>query len=84
MSNEALVELLYDEDESNTINRYVEWVIGTTTSYHATPNKEFFTFYKVGDFGRVKMGNHSSADIVRVGDVCAQIDVNCTMNLRDA
>jgi hypothetical protein len=34
------------------------------------PTKEFFTMYKAGDFGKVKTGNSSVADIVGIGDVC--------------
>ena len=39
--------------------------------------------YKVGDFGKVKMGNSSNADIVGVGDVCIQTNIGCTLTLKD-
>ena len=61
----------------------VEWIIDTAASYHVTPNKEFFTSYRPGDFGTVKMGNTSYSKIVGIGDVCIQTDVGCSLTLRD-
>lgn len=46
-----------------------EWVVDTAASYHVTPHKEYFTTYKAGDFGVVKMGNSSFSDVVGIGDV---------------
>ena len=47
----------------------IEWVVDTAASYHATPNREFFNTYKVGDFRCVKMGNTASSNAVGIGDV---------------
>ena len=58
--------LSFGEEECHVTNSGVECVV----SYHATPNKEFFTMYKTGDFGKANMGNSSNADIVGVGGVC--------------
>ena len=46
----------------------IKWVVDTVVSYHATPNSELFTTYKVGDFRCVKMGNTVSFNIVGIGD----------------
>ena len=72
------------EDECcNVSHPYVEWVIDLASSCHVTPRKEFFTSYKAGDFGRVKMGNNSYADIVGIGDVCVETNTGYTLALRD-
>ena len=58
------------QDDCCTISDpYVEWVIDSVASCHVTPRKELFTSYKAGNFGRVKMGNDSYADIVGIGDI---------------
>ena len=75
--NTAAVIVLEDEvlaigqDDCCTVSdHYVEWVIDLAASCHVTPRKELFISYKVGNFGRVKMGNDSYADIVGIGDMC--------------
>ena len=75
--------LSFGEEECHVANSCVEWVVDSIASYHATPNKEFFNVYKAGDFGKVKMGNSSNADIVGVGDVCIQTNIDCTLTLKD-
>ena len=64
--------VLFFEDEEclPVTDNEVEWIIDTAASYHVTPNKEFFTSYRPGDFGTVKMGNTSYFKIVGIGDVC--------------
>ena len=58
---------------------YVEWVIDLASSYHVTLRNELFTSYKAGDFGRVRMGNNSYADIVGIGDVCVETNTEYTL-----
>ena len=53
----------------------IEWVVDTAVSYHATPNGELFSTYRVGDFGCVKMGNTASSNIVGIGDIFIQTNV---------
>ena len=67
----------------NVSHPYVEWVIDSASSYHVTPRKELFTSYKAGDFGRVKMGNNSYADIVGIGDICVETNTGCTLALKN-
>ena len=80
------------EDEVPTIgqdncctvsNPCVEWVIDSATSCHVTPRKELFTSYKAGNFGRVKMGNDSYANIVGIGDICVRVNTGYTLVLKD-
>ena len=72
-----------EEEECHVVDSCVEWVNESTTSYHATSNKEFFIVYKVGDFGKVKTGNSSMANIIGIGDVCIQTNNGCTLTLQD-
>ncbi|KAA8519832.1 hypothetical protein F0562_014078 [Nyssa sinensis] len=71
------------KEECLHVGNEIEWVVDTSASYHATYNKEFFTSYKVRDFGTVKMGNTSHSKIVGIGNVCIHTSVGCTMTLRD-
>ena len=61
----------------------VEWVVDTAASYHVTPHRDYFTTYKAGDFGAVKMGNISSSGIVGMGDIQLRTNVGCTLTLKD-
>ena len=72
-----------DDECCNDSHPYVEWVIDSASSCHVTPRKELFTSYKAGDFGRVKMGNNSYADIVGIGDVYVETDTGYTLALKD-
>ena len=64
-------------------NPYVEWVIDSAASCHVTPRKELFNSYKANNFGRVKMGNDSYADIVEIGDICVKANTGYTLILKD-
>ncbi|PKI31548.1 hypothetical protein CRG98_048057 [Punica granatum] len=61
----------------------VELIVDSATSYHCTPIREFFTTYKAGDLGSVKMGNQSIAKIVRIGDIIVRTIIGCTITLKD-
>lgn len=75
--------LFVEEEECHVANSCVEWVIDSATSYHATSNKELFTMYKVGDFGKVNMGNSIIAKIFGIGGVCIKANIGCTLTLKD-
>ena len=62
--------LAIGQDDCCTVSDpYVEWVIDSAASCHVIPRKELFTLYKAGNFGRVKIGNDSYADIVGIDDI---------------
>ena len=78
------VVLSIGEDECwNVSHPYVEWVIDSASSCYVTPRNELFTSYKAGDFGRVRMGNNSYANIVRTGDICVKTNTGCTLELNN-
>ena len=62
---------------------YVEWVFDSAFSCHVTPRNELFTSYKAGNFGRVKMGNNSYADIVGIRDFCVETNIGYTLALKN-
>ena len=69
--------LAIGQDDCCTVsNPYVEWVIDSVASSHVTPRKELFTSYKVGSFGRLKMGNDSYAKIMGIGDICVGLTLD--------
>ena len=72
-----------DDECYNVSHPYVEWVIDSASSCHVTPRNEVFTSYKAGDFGRVKMGNNSYADIVGIGDFCVETNTGNTLALKN-
>ena len=53
------------------------------TLYHCAPKREYFSTYKVGDFGTVKMGNRSVSHIAEIDDICIQTSMRCTLTLKD-
>ena len=58
-------------------------MIDLAASCHVTPRKELFTLYKLGNFGRVKLGNDSYTDIVGNGDICVRAKIGYTLILKD-
>ena len=64
-------------------NPGVQWIVDSGASFHATSHVEFFTTYKAGDFGKVKMGNDSYSNIAGIGDICLQTNVGYQLMLKD-
>lgn len=83
VSNEDEGCLKVVDDCLNLVDDQNEWVIVTSSSYHATFGKEMFTTYKPGDYCMVKMGNSSYLEIVRIRTVYVQNDAGCTMMPKD-
>ena len=75
--------LCNQEDCCHVAEQDVEWVVDSTASYHCVPKREYFSTYKVGDFGTVKMGNKSVSQITGIGDICIQTSMECTLTLKD-
>ncbi|KAL6344249.1 hypothetical protein AAG906_035474 [Vitis piasezkii] len=67
----------------NAYEHEVEWIVDTATSYHATPHLVLFSYYRVGNFDTVKMGNFSHSKIVGMGDVCFETNMGCRLTLKD-
>ena len=61
----------------------MDWVVDTGASYHATPRLDFFTAYKTGEFGFVKLGNDGTSIIVGIGDIYLETNVGCKFVLKN-
>ena len=76
--------LSFEANECNHVaDNNVEWVIDLAASYHATPIKEFFTSYKSGDLGTLKIENSSHSKIVGIGGICIEMSIGYTLILKD-
>ncbi|RVW64630.1 Retrovirus-related Pol polyprotein from transposon TNT 1-94 [Vitis vinifera] len=53
---------MFNEEDST-------WVVDTTSSFHITARRDFFSSYTSGSFGWVRMGNEAKCEIVGMGDV---------------
>ena len=82
-SSDDEVTLLYNqEDCCHVADEDVEWVVDSTASYHIVPKRKYFSTYKLGDFGFVKMENKSVTQIVEIGDICIQTSMGCILTLK--
>ncbi|KAM1738798.1 hypothetical protein ACFX11_014582 [Malus domestica] len=61
----------------------IKWIFDNGASFHATSKREFFSTYKEGDFGIVKMGNESYSKILGIGDICLRTNLGCQLMLKD-
>ncbi|GKU93138.1 hypothetical protein SLEP1_g6763 [Rubroshorea leprosula] len=77
------VYLLCENDSIDVAHHDSTWVVDTAASYHVTPNKDWFSSYKEGDFGYLKMGNRFEAKIVGVGDVWLETNIRSKLNLKN-
>ena len=76
--------LLCNQDDCcHVVDQDVEWVVDSVVSYHCDPIREYFSTYKAGDFGVVNMGNKSVFEIERIGDICIQTSMGCTLTRKD-
>ena len=82
--NDNEVTLLFNhEDCCHVAEQDVKWVVDLAASYHCVPKREYFSTYKAGDFGTVKMGNKSVSQIAGIGNICIQTSMGCTLTLKD-
>ena len=59
------------------------WVIDFGVSFHVTSHSDFFTSYRIGDFGNVRMGNSGVSQILGIGDICLETSVGNKLVLKD-
>ena len=82
-SDNQVTILCNQEDCCHVVEQDVEWVVDLAASYHCVPKREYFSTYKVGDYGMVKMGNKSVSQITGIGDIYIQTSMRCTLTLKD-
>ena len=45
------------------------WMLDSACSFHATPNREWFSSYKSGEFGLAYVGDDTGYRVAGVGDI---------------
>ncbi|KAE9615524.1 putative RNA-directed DNA polymerase [Lupinus albus] len=58
----------------NVAYGYCSWIVDSGASFHVSPHEGFFSNYKKGDYGTVKMGNHVISKISGIGDIVLLTD----------
>ena len=76
--------ILTDDDCVSIATQDRNWVIDFGASFHVTSHSDFFTLYKIGDFGNVRMGNSavSSPILVGIGDVYLETSIGNKLVLK--
>ena len=59
------------------------WVVNTTSSFHITTHRDFFSSYTNGSFGWVRMGNETKCEIVGMRDVELETSIGYKLVLKD-
>ena len=59
------------------------WVIDSSASFRVTSHSDFFTSYRTGDFGNVRMRNSGVSKIVGIRDVCLETSIGNKLVLKD-
>ena len=72
-----------ETDIINLVSDESSWVVDSGATLHVTPRKEFFTSFRYGDFGSLKMGNNGIAKVVGIGDVCLETTMGMKLLLKD-
>ena len=58
-------------------------MVDTTTSFHITAPRDFFSSYTSDSFGWVKMGNEAKCEIIGMRDVELETSIACKLVLKD-
>ena len=61
-----------ENDIIDIVSDESSWAVDSGATLHVPPRKEFFTSFRYGDFGSLKMGNNGIAKVVGIGDVCLE------------
>ena len=59
------------------------WVVDTTTLFHITARRDFFSSYTSDSFGWFRMRNETKCEIVRIGDVELETSIGCKLVLKN-
>ena len=77
------IMIVTNEDCVSLATQDSNWVIDSGASFHVTSHSDFFTSYKTGDFGNVRMRNSSVSKIVGIGDVCLETSIGNKLARKD-
>ena len=63
---EGDIMIVTDDGCVNLITQDNNWIIDSSASFHVTCHSDFFTSYKTGNFGNVRMGISGVSKIVSI------------------
>ena len=49
-----------------------DWMLESGASYHVTPHREWFSTYRQGHYGNVRLGDYFTCEISGIGNNCCQ------------
>ena len=81
--SEEEILFICEQASANLASEESTWVIDLGASFHITPSREYFSSYKAGDHGYVKMGDKAECRIVGIGSVCITTSIGCRLILKD-
>ena len=77
------VFLIGEANYLNVADDESSWIVDSGASFHVTPHVGFFTSYRSGNFGSVKMGNRVTSKIVGIGEVTLMTDLGYKLILKE-
>ena len=67
-----------------SVNSQVEsWILDSGASFHSSPSKELFQYFKPGNFGKVYLADNKALEIEGKGDVCIKTTSGNQWTLED-
>ena len=72
---EGDIMIVTDDGCVNLATQDSNWVIDSGASFHVTSHSDYFSSYRTGDFGNVRMGNISVSKIVGIGDIFPETSI---------
>jgi len=69
------VFLIGEDNYLNVAYGDCSWIV-SSASFHVSIHEDFFSNYKKGDYGTVKMGNHVTSKIIGIGDIVLLTDTS--------
>ena len=64
IATEGYIMIVTDDDCVSLVTQDSNWVIDSGVPFHVNSHSDFFTSYRTGDFGNVRMGNNGVSKIV--------------------
>ena len=83
IATEGYIMIVTDDDCVSLVTQDSNWVIDSGVSFHVNSHSDFFTSYRTGDFGNVRMRNNGVSKIVGNGDIFLKTSIGNKLVLKD-
>ena len=77
------IMIVIDDGYVSLATQDSSWVIDYGASFHVTSHSDFFTSYRISDFGNVRMGNIGVSKIVGIGYIFLETSSGNKLVLKD-